>query len=232
MVRVGHFVGRAGERSRVVTALLRIDFISDVVCPWCVIGWKALEQALANAADVATAEVHFQPFELNPAMPPEGQDVAEHVAEKYGSNPARSAATRDLIRANAAALGFEMRSQPGGRIWNTFDCHRLLHWAGQEGVQADLKMALFTAYFTHGRNPGDAAVLVAAAVSAGLDADGARRVVESDAYASDVRRDEAFWRREGISAVPAIVIDRKYLISGGQPVAAFEKAIRHIAAGA
>ena len=211
-------------------AALRIDFVSDVVCPWCVIGWKALETALVNAADVATAAVHFQPFELNPAMPPEGQDVAEHVAQKYGADPERSAATRDLIRSSAAALGFEMRSRPGSRIWNTFDCHRLLHWAGIEGRQAELKMALFTAYFTEGRNPGDPEVLAAAAVAAGLDGDAARAIVESDAFADDVRRDEAFWRREGISAVPAIVIDRQYLISGGQPVAAFEKAIRHIAA--
>jgi predicted DsbA family dithiol-disulfide isomerase len=211
---------------------MRIDFVSDVVCPWCVIGLKALEQALANAADAVDAEIHFQPFELNPDMPREGQNVAEHIAQKYGADPERSKGTRDLIRSSAADLGFAMNSGPESRIWNTFDCHRLLHWAGTQGRQAELKLALFTAHFSDGRNMGEAEVLVAAAVAAGLDGDAARAVLESDAYAADVRRDEQFWRQQGISAVPAIIIDRKYLISGGQPVAAFEKAIRSIAAEA
>ena len=211
---------------------LRIDFVSDVVCPWCVIGLKALEAALANVADVVTAEIHFQPFELNPGMPPEGQDVGEHIRQKYGSSPEQSKGTRDLIRTTAEGLGFTINSAPGSRIWNTFDAHRLLHWAGEQGRQAELKMALFTAYFTDGHNPGDPEVLAHAAAAAGLDAEAARAVIASGAYADEVRRDEAFWRAEGINAVPAIVIDRKYLISGGQPVAAFEKAIRSIAAEA
>jgi predicted DsbA family dithiol-disulfide isomerase len=209
---------------------IRIDFVSDVVCPWCVIGLKALEQALANAADVVDAEIHFQPFELNPDMPREGQNVAEHIAQKYGADPERSRGTRDLIRSSAADLGFAMNTGPDSRIWNTFDCHRLLHWAGLEGRQAELKLALFTTHFTNGQNLGDPETLIAAATTAGLDAEAARTILETDAYAAEVRRDEAFWRQQGISAVPAIIIDRKYLISGGQPVAAFEKAIRSIAA--
>jgi predicted DsbA family dithiol-disulfide isomerase len=213
-----------------MTKPMRIDFVSDVVCPWCVIGLKSLEAALGNASDVVTAEIHFQPFELNPDMPREGQNIAEHIAQKYGADPERSKGTRDLIRNSAADLGFAMRTGPESRIWNTFDCHRLLHWAGLEGHQAEMKMALFTAHFTDGKNLGDQQVLVDAAVAAGLDGDAARAVLESGAYIDDVRRDERFWREQGISAVPAIVIDGKYLISGGQPVAAFEKAIRSIAA--
>ena len=213
-----------------MTKALRIDFVSDVVCPWCVIGLKALEQALANAADAVTADIHFQPFELNPGMPPEGQDVAEHVLQKYGSTPEKSQGTRDLIRNSAAALGFTINSGPGSRIWNTFDCHRLLHWAELQGRQPELKMALFAAYFTDRQNPGDTEVLVAAATTAGLDAEAARDVIVSGAYADEVRRDEAFWRDQGITAVPTIIIDRKYAITGGQPVAAFERAIRSIAA--
>ena len=209
---------------------MRIDFVSDVVCPWCVIGLKSLEQALANAADVVTPDIHFQPFELNPDMPREGQNVGEHIAQKYGADPERSKGTRDLIRTSAAAFGFAMNSGSDSRIWNTFDCHRLLHWAGLSGHQAALKLALFTTHFSHGANLGDPEVLVAAAVAAGLDADAAREILASGAYADDVRRDEAFWRQQGISAVPAIVIDGKYLITGGQPVEAFEKAIRSIAA--
>ena len=209
---------------------MRIDFVSDVVCPWCVIGLKSLEQALANAADIVEPEIHFQPFELNPDMPREGQNVAEHIAAKYGADPERSKGTRDLIRSSAADLGFAMNTSADSRIWNTFDCHRLLHWAGEHGRQAELKLALFTTHFTQGNNLGDPEVLVAAAVAAGLDGNAARNVLESGAFINEVRQDEKYWREQGISAVPAIVIDRKYLISGGQPVAAFEKAIRSIAA--
>jgi len=209
---------------------MRIDFVSDVVCPWCVIGLKSLEQALANAADVVTPQIHFQPFELNPDMPREGQNVGEHIAQKYGADPERSKSTRDLIRGSAATFGFAMNSGSDSRIWNTFDCHRLLHWAGLHGQQPALKLALFTTHFSDGRDLGDPEVLVAAAASAGLDAVAARDVLASGAYADDVRRDERFWREQGISAVPAVVIDGKYLITGGQPVEAFEKAIRSIAA--
>jgi predicted DsbA family dithiol-disulfide isomerase len=209
---------------------MRIDFVSDVVCPWCVIGLKSLEAALANAADVVTPDIRFQPFELNPDMPRAGQNVAEHIAQKYGADPERSRGTRDLIRTSAAAFGFAMNTGPDSRIWNTFDCHRLLHWAGLSGHQAALKLALFTAHFSEGANLGDPEALVAAAAGVGLDADTARDILAGDAYAADVRRDEAFWRQQGISAVPAIVIDGKYLITGGQPVETFEKAIRRIAA--
>ncbi len=209
---------------------MRIDFVSDVMCPWCVIGLKSLETALANASDVVAADIHFQPFELNPDMPPEGENVAEHVARKYGADPERSRGTRDLIRSSAAAFGFAMNTTPDSRIWNSFDSHRLLHWAGLEGRQAELKMALFTAHFTQGRNLGEAGVLVDAARAAGLDGDAAQRVLASGAYIDEVRRDEKFWRDQGIHAVPAIVIDGKYLITGGQPPEAFEKAIRSIAA--
>ncbi len=209
---------------------MRIDFISDVVCPWCVIGLKALEQALARTSDVVTPEIHFQPFELNPGMPPEGQNIAEHVMQKYGADPERSKGTRELIRNSAEALGFAIRTGPDSRIWNTFDAHRLLHWAELEGRQAALKMALFTAYFTEGRNPGDVEVLVDAAAAAGLDRDAARAVFASGAYADEVRRDAARWRNEGISAVPTVIINGKYAVTGGQPVETFENVIRHIAA--
>lgn len=211
---------------------VRIDFVSDVVCPWCVIGLKALEQALDKASDVVSADIHFQPFELNPNMPPEGQNVAEHVAQKYGADPERSRGTRELIRNSAAALGFTINSGPDSRIWNTFDAHRLLHWAGLEGKQPALKTALFEAYFTDGQNPGATDVLVAAAEKAGLDGAAAREVLTSGRYIDEVRADERFWREQGVNAVPAIVLDRKYMILGGQPPEAFERVLRKIAAEA
>ncbi|OYY71874.1 DsbA family oxidoreductase [Sphingomonas sp. 28-63-12] len=209
---------------------LKIDFVSDVSCPWCIIGLRALEQALARSNDVVEATITFQPFELNPDMPAEGQNIMEHVAQKYGATPEQSAATRETIRARAAELGFTMAGSSDSRIYNTFDAHRLLHWAETSGHQAALKNALFEAYFTHGQNPGDHQVLVAAAAAVGLDPVAAGAVLASGQYAEDVRAAEQLWRTRGISAVPAVVINGKYLILGGQPPEAFEKALRAIAA--
>jgi predicted DsbA family dithiol-disulfide isomerase len=209
---------------------LKIDFVSDVVCPWCVIGLRGLETALENVGDLVDADITFQPFELNPDMPAGGQDISEHIAEKYGAAAARSTANRDAIRDRAASLGFAMNFRSGARIYNSFDAHRLLHWAGIEGRQAQLKHALFASYFTDGRDISEAGTLIGAVESAGLDPVAARAIIDSDAYAEDVRADERRWRQEGITAVPAIVINERYVISGGQEPAAFERVIRSIAA--
>lgn len=209
---------------------LRIDFISDVVCPWCVIGLRGLEMALDELNQGVTVDIHFQPFELNPAMPPEGQDIVEHIAEKYGSTPAQSAAARETIRARAADVGFAIASRPDGRIYNTFDAHRLLHWAGEQGRQRALKMRLFELYFSEGRSPSDHANLAEAAADAGLDRSQAEAILSSHRYAAEVGADQQYWRREGIAAVPAIIVNRQYIISGGQPPAVFAKALRSIAA--
>lgn len=213
-----------------MTTPLKIDFVSDVSCPWCIIGLRGLETALDRTGDLISADIHFQPFELNPQMPPEGQNIVEHVAQKYGSTPEQSAANRQAIRDRAASVGFTIAGTDQSRIYNTFDAHRLLHWAGIEGRQSALKHALFEAYFTNGRNPSDQDVLVEAAEQAGLDPAAAREVLESGAYAAEVREAEQFWHSRGISAVPAVIINDKYLISGGQPPQAFEKALRAIAA--
>ncbi|MGE0828470.1 MAG: DsbA family oxidoreductase [Hyphomonadaceae bacterium] len=211
---------------------MTFDFISDISCPWCVIGLGGLERALEAVGDLVSAEIRFHPFELNPAMPPGGQNIAEHVAEKYGSTPEQSAASRAAIRARAAEIGFEMAMKPESRIYNTFDAHRLLHWAGLDGRQRALKHALFSAYFTQGLSPADFDVLVAAAAQAGLDAAAARDVLESGRFAQEVRAQEARWRADGVSAVPTVIVNDAYVISGGHPPAAFERAIRHIAAEA
>jgi predicted DsbA family dithiol-disulfide isomerase len=211
---------------------MKIDFVSDVSCPWCVIGLKSLETALDRLAPAIEAELHFQPFELNPKMPAGGQNIVEHIAEKYGSTPAQSQANRAAIRDRAAALGFEMRMGETSRIYNTFDAHRLLHWAELEGRQAALKQALFDAYFTEGRDPGDLETLVAVAGRVGLDEAKARAVLESDEFAADVRERERFYTGQGIHSVPAIIINDRHLISGGQPPEVFEQALRQIAAEA
>ena len=214
-----------------MTQPLKIDFVSDVSCPWCVIGLKGLEQALARAGDVVEAEIRFQPFELNPEMPPEGQLLVEYAAQRYGSTPEQLAERRVMIRERAAALGFTIALSPEqGRVFNTFDAHRLLHWAGLKGKQREMKLALFRAYFTDSLNPGDKAVLVDAAEAAGLDRASAMDVLESGRYADEVRTAERFWRSKGITGVPAVIINDRYMISGGQPADLFEKAIRKIAA--
>lgn len=211
---------------------MKIDFVSDVSCPWCVIGLRGLEEALDRTGDLIDAHISFQPFELNPAMPPEGQNIGEHVRQKYGATPEQSAGSREMIKARAAEVGFAINYSDDSRIYNTFDAHRLLHWAEGEGRQADLKHALFETYFTEGKSPADHEVLVGAAGKAGLDGNAAREVLASGRYADEVRQAEMLWQSRGINSVPAIVIDGRYLISGGQPPEAFEQALRKIAAEA
>jgi predicted DsbA family dithiol-disulfide isomerase len=214
-----------------MTAHMKIDFVSDVSCPWCIIGLRGLEEALARASDTLDATITFQPFELNPSMPDGGQNIVEHVAQKYGSTTEQSDANRTMIIARAAELGFTMAMSSKSRIYNTFDAHRLLHWAGLAGHQAELKHALFAANFTDNKDMADRSVLVEAAECAGLDGAQAAEILSSDRYADDVRQAENEWRSRGINAVPAIVINGKHLISGGQPVAVFEQTLRKIAAG-
>lgn len=210
---------------------MRIDFVSDVSCPWCAIGLKSLEQALARVGDEIEADIHFQPFELNPGMGPEGQDIFEHIAEKYGSTPDQQEQSREAIRQRGAALGFTFDMGKRGRIYNTFDAHRLLHWAEGQGAgrQLALKEKLLEAYFTDGQDPSDHDVLLSAAAAAGLDAEGARAVLASQACADEVRRQEYYWQRAGIRSVPAVIVNQRHLISGGQPPEVFEQALRQIA---
>ena len=217
-----------------MSATLTIDFVSDVSCPWCAIGLSALEQALARVAPEITAKVQVQPFELNPNMPAGGQDITEHLTQKYGSTAEQQSAIRETIRQRGAELGFTFRVQGRDRIYNTFDAHRLLHWAeltGLPGQQLALKKALLQAYFSHGQSPEDRAVLVQAAASVGLDSNGALAALSGDAYALDVRERERLFTQAGIQSVPAVIINQQHLISGGQPVAVFERALRQIAAG-
>lgn len=215
-----------------MTKPLKIDFVSDVSCPWCIVGLGGLDAALARLSDQVTADIHFQPFELNPNMPPEGQNIVEHVAEKYGATPAQSSANRQAIHARAAEVGFTMNTGPESRIYNTFDAHRLLHWAGIVGGQSALKRALFDAYFTDGLSPADHTVLADVAEKAGLDREAAAQVLSSGQYAPEVRAAEHAWREAGISAVPAVIINDRYLISGGQPADYFERVLRKIIAEA
>jgi predicted DsbA family dithiol-disulfide isomerase len=208
---------------------MRIDFVSDISCPWCAIGLKSLEQALERVAGEVEVDIHFQPFELNPGMGAEGQDIFEHITEKYGSTPVQQEQSREMIRQRGLDVGFTFDMSKRGRIYNTFDAHRLLHWAEGQGHQRALKEKLFEAYFTQGENPSDHELLVRVAAEAGLDREQARAVLESNAYADEVRQREYYWQRAGIRSVPAIVINERHLISGGQPPEVFEQALRQLA---
>lgn len=210
---------------------IKIDFVSDVSCPWCAVGLKSLQQALAKIGDEITVDLHFQPFELNPQMPAAGQDIDEHISQKYGTTAEQNEQSRQALRARGAEVGFDFRMDRRARIYNTFDAHRLLHWAELEGRQKALKEALLQAYFTDGENPSDHAVLVRLAGQAGLDTTRAQAILAGDEYALEVRQRERFYTDKGIRSVPAIIINQRHLISGGQPAEVFEQALRQIAAG-
>ncbi|MGE1155946.1 DsbA family oxidoreductase [Pseudomonas kitaguniensis] len=211
-----------------MSTALKIDFVSDVSCPWCIIGLRGLTEALDQLGSEVQAEIHFQPFELNPNMPAEGQNIVEHITEKYGSSAEESQANRARIRDMGAELGFAFRTDGQSRIYNTFDAHRLLYWAGLEGLQYNLKEALFKAYFSDGQDPSDAATLVSIARSVGLDSTRAAEILAGDDYAAQVREEEQLWVSRGVTSVPTIVFNGQYAVSGGQPVDAFVGAIRQI----
>ena len=212
------------------SAHLKIDFVSDVVCPWCAIGLKSLEKALENLKSEVSADLHFHPFELNPQMVPEGEDIAEHISNKYGTTPEQLAKNQEGIRQRGASVGFTFNMDKRSRIYNTFDAHRLLHWAELEGKQYPLKLALLNAYFGEGENVSVRDVLVRVAGEAGLDAAKARQVLDSNQFADEVREQERFYQSQGIRAVPSVIINGRYLIQGGQPPEAFEQILRQVAA--
>ena len=216
-----------------MTTSLKIDFVSDVSCPWCAVGLGALEEALGKLQGEVSAELHFQPFELNPKMGAEGQDIGEHLTQKYGSTAAQQVQIRETIRARGAEVGFVFNPEGRGRIWNTFDAHRLLHWASLEGApgqQHALKKALLAACHTRSEAMGDHGVLLACVREVGMAEVRAQAILVSDEFAQAVREREGFYTSVGIHSVPAVIINDQHLISGGQPAAVFEQALRQIAA--
>ena len=210
------------------TTTLQIDIVSDVMCPWCVIGYKQLATALE--ATRTPHEIRWHPFELNPNMPPAGQNITEHVAEKYGATPEQSRASRLHMTQAGADVGFEFAYTDDMRMHNTFNTHQLLHWAAQHNRMHELKMALFTAHFTHGRNLSDDAVLADVAAEIGLDRAQAAAVLSDQRFAQDVRDAEQFWIGQGIQSVPAVVFNHRHLVSGAQGVDNFTRILEQLAA--
>jgi predicted DsbA family dithiol-disulfide isomerase len=210
------------------SATVRIDIVSDVVCPWCIIGFKQLQRALLGLGDEVEVELHWHPFELNPQMPPEGQDLREHIGQKYGTTPEQSQAARMRLTQIAESLGVEFRFYEGMRIYNTFRAHQLLHWAGEQGKQTELEMALFESYFSRQEDVGDEEILVAAAGRAGLSEEEARAVLSDGRYVDTVRDQQRFWLSKGIHAVPSFIFNQRYLIPGAQDPDVFAAALNKL----
>ncbi len=209
---------------------LKIDIVSDVSCPWCIIGYKALESAIASVLPQEEVELHWKAFELNPNMPAEGQDKREHLAEKYGATPEQILQNRQHIVQRGADLGIVFNYQEDSRVYNTFDAHRLLHWAEEHDLQTDLKLALFDLYFTENGDPSDKSSLLDVVKRVGLDVEKAKDILASDAYTQAVREQQALYQQAGIHSVPAFIFNDKHLISGGQPIEVFEKFLQDLIA--
>jgi predicted DsbA family dithiol-disulfide isomerase len=207
---------------------LQIDIVSDVSCPWCIIGYNSLQLGLAQLSKEVSAKITWQPFELNPNMPAEGQDINEHLGQKYGIDHAQIEQNRAAIKQRGLDVGYEFGYRGGGRIYNTFDAHRLLHWAKQENKQTELKLALFDLYFKESGNPSDHQQLLNTVSKVGLDADAAAAILSADTYAQAVRKEQQHYQTLGISSVPAVIVNNKHLISGGQPADVFVNALRQI----
>lgn len=206
---------------------LQIDIVSDVVCPWCIIGYRQLVAALE--ATGTPHETRWHPFELNPDMPAEGQNIGEHLAQKYGTTRAQSEQSRASMTEIGAAVGFEFRFSDDMRMHNTFNAHQLLHWADQQGRMHDLTLAFFSAHFTDRRNLSDESVLADVAAEVGLDRDEALAVLADQRFAADVRRAESHWVRQGVHGVPAVILDRRHLVSGAQGVENFTRILEQLA---
>jgi predicted DsbA family dithiol-disulfide isomerase len=209
-----------------MTQQLKIDFVSDIACPWCAIGLSSLQLALSRLGDVVDAQIVVHPFELNPEMGPGGEAIVDYLGKKYGRTPEQIAETQAMIRERGESVGFSFGSRT--YVYNTFDAHRLLHWAGLKGKQLPLKLALLRAYHGEGKDPSDHEVLVEAAQSVGLDAAEASEVLRSGENADEVRAEEREYHAKGIQSVPAIIFNGRYLVSGGQPVETFEQVIQKI----
>jgi predicted DsbA family dithiol-disulfide isomerase len=199
-----------------MSEVLHIDIVSDVMCPWCIIGYRQLAQALE--ASGTEHEIHWHPFELNPQMPLEGQNTREHIIEKYGSTPEQSEQARQQMKGLGDDLGFEFAWSEDSRMYNTFNTHQLLHWADMADKKHALKLALFAAHFTDQRDLSSDEVLADIASEIGLDRSEAVAVLDEQRYADDVRGAEQFWQQQGITGVPAVVFDRKHLVTGAQGV--------------
>jgi predicted DsbA family dithiol-disulfide isomerase len=208
---------------------LKIDIVSDISCPWCIIGFKSLQTALKEIGPDIIANIEWQPFELNPQMPTEGQNITEHITQKYQISEQQADQNREAIKQRGLSVGYEFGNREGGRIYNTFDAHRLLHWAKTQSKQTDLKLALFDLYFKDSGNPSAHEQLLKTVKSVDLDVIEAKQILDSDQFTADVRQLQQYYQNAGVQSVPAVIVNNKHLISGGQSADVFQQALIKIA---
>ncbi|MBO9478088.1 DsbA family oxidoreductase [Shimia sp. R11_0] len=206
---------------------IRVDIISDVVCPWCIVGFRQLEQASRNTG--IQIEPYWHPFELNPDMVPEGENLKEHIMRKYGSTAKQSEDARAHLSTVGAQLNITFNWTEESRIYNTFKAHQLLHWASTIGQTHRLKLALFDTYFTDGRDVSDEHVLLDVIDSLGLDVAKAQTALDGQTYAQEVRKKQFFWTSRGVSGVPTMILGAKQATSGAQGVEAFTRILTEFA---
>jgi len=209
---------------------LQIDIVSDVVCPWCAIGFANLNSAIAQLDEPVEANINWHPFQLNPTMGKEGQDINEHLAEKYGLSDSKLAENKQHIRKIGQDSGVDFKFDQRARIYNTLDCHILLHWAGEKSKQTQLKLALFKAYFSEGKDISQLDILLEVVESVGLDKLEAQIVLKDEKYKNMVKDEESKYKSMGIQSVPAFIINNEYLLSGGQPKDVFKQSLQDILA--
>lgn len=207
---------------------LRVDIVSDVVCPWCIVGFLQL-QAACNATQIG-CEVHWHPFELNPGMPEAGQNLAEHLAEKYGTTPDQSRANRDGLTQLGASLGFTFTFSDSTRMHNTFRAHQLIRMAARQGKAHQMKLALFQAHFTDNRDINDPETLADISTGPGLDRDAVLQALADGTFAGEVREEQSFWAEQGISGVPTMIFDARYMLTGAQGVENYGRMLQKVIA--
>jgi predicted DsbA family dithiol-disulfide isomerase len=210
--------------------MLRIDFVSDINCPWCALGLAALDSAIAQLGDEIAVEIHCQPFELNPQLPAAGVGLVDYLHQKYGMSSEQIAQTHNTIRARGEALNFHFATRE--RLWNTFNAHRLLYWVDAEysaGQQLQLKRALMQAYQGEGKNISDSSVLLEIIAQLQLDKNRAAEILASDIYSNEVRQAQQQWAQAGITSVPSVIINRRHLLQGAQAPETYAQALRELA---
>jgi predicted DsbA family dithiol-disulfide isomerase len=217
-----------GQLAQKPTLSLQVDIVSDVVCPWCIIGYKQLMKALNSLPGQFEVTIRWHPFELNPAMPMAGQDLREHLAQKYGTTPEQSQGARARLSALGEALGFRFDYFDGMRMVNTFRAHQLLHWAAGQGRQTALKLALFEAFFSRREDVNDVGLLAEVAARSGLDRALAANVLSDARYAQAVRDEQQYWLERDVHAVPTFYFQQQYMVPGAQEAEAFVRLLQKI----
>lgn len=207
---------------------IKVDIVSDVVCPWCVIGYKRLDQAITERGLQDRVEIEWQPFEINPDMPPDGEELGAHTARKYGSTPEDSLRFREQMMTLGEELGFAFDFFEGMHIVNTRDAHVLLEYAKEEGRQTELKLHLFELYFNQHKDVSDRKILHGAIRRIGLDVDVAFARLEDEDARNHVQQQEAFWQRRGISGVPTMIFNQSKGLVGAQPVGVYKEVLEEL----